>query len=309
MNRLFFLFTYLLVYITAYSQNCDMHVCVVAPDVEQCGGSQQVSDMLASRLIRALSSDGVTGDMDYGQFYVTGRFDDWYKETLPGPPKQTAVRTTLTLMMADFSGNKIYASESFDLRGVGSSEQRAYLSALKGISLSNAKFKDFIKKSQDKAIRYFDNNYEQLLLRAESAAARHDYAQALYYSTLIPECSIGYAKAAAATKQYFQKYADENGANLLLQAKAIFAQNPNADGVAAAMPILSQIPPSSSSYTAAMKFSEEMNKQAKTEYNFEVHDKYKDDIQLQKAQIDAAKQVGVAYGRGQKQETTNILWK
>lgn len=291
------------------ARDCDLSFAVVDMDPDQSDAPAAMSRIITSRLINALNADGQSAGDAYGQLYMSGRFADTFKETVPGPPMQTAVTTELTLYVADIFSDKVFDSETFQLKGVGTSEQKAYMNALSNISGKNEAFKKFVKRAANKTVAYFDKNYEQLLSKARTAAAQHDYDKALYYTTLIPQCSVGYAAAESATMQYFQAYADYEGQQLLTQAKGIFSASPNAEGARRAFELISRINPSSKSYAAAMKYTDEMAKQTKAEYDFEVHQKYKDKLAQQNAIIDAARQVGVAYGRGQKATTTNIIWR
>lgn len=291
------------------ANDCDLDVQLIAPDPTATDSPEEVNQLLVTRLEQALHAAGFSAGDSYGQFYMSGRFVDSYKELLPGPPKQWAVTTQLTLYVADLGSNKSFASKTFELRGIGTSEQRAYMNALSQLSGKSEILKSFVKEAEGRVIDYFNRNYKSYLAKAQTAAAQGDYKQALYYSTLIPYCSTGWGEASNATLSYYQKDIDKDGAKLLMEAKSIFAANPNAYGAADAFSILSQIDPASSSYKAAVKFAEEMNKQAKSEYNFEVHEKYKDNLSKEKSMIQAAKEIGVAYGRGQKAQTTNILWR
>lgn len=50
----------------------------------------------------------------------------------------------------------------------------------------------------------------------------------------------------------------------------------------------------------------EIKKQIRSDIDFEMRDKYKDSIDLEKRRIDAARAVGVAFGNGQQPQTTNL---
>lgn len=287
--------------------DCDLHIMIV--DSDNSDAPAEMSNIISTRLIQALSAEGMSAGDTYGQLYMSGRFTDTFKETVPGPPAQTAVTTLLTLYVADIFADKVFDSQTFELRGVGTSEQKAYLNALKQLNGKNKSFQSFVSRAKEKTIEYFDKNYRQLLDRARNAAETHDYEMALYYTTLIPQCSKGYGEAEKATLSYFKGYADYQGQMLLTKAKGVFAASPNADGASEAYALISRINPTSDSYGPAMKFADEMAHQTKEEYDFEVHKKYNDEISRDRAIIDAARQIGVAYGTGQKAQTTNILWK
>lgn len=291
------------------ADNCELFIQVVPPAENPGDLPFDVSELLTNRLVRAVSADGVVASPDYGQLYLTARCADVYKSTLAGPPTQTVVNTELTLAVADIGGGTVFATKTFDLRGVGTSEQRAYINALQQLSGRNSALASFIADAKVKTIAYFNRNYKSLLSKAQRAASMRDYEQALYYSTLIPECCVGFAEAEAATQKYYQGYVDYTGTMLLNQAKAAFATSPNAAGAAEAYALLAQIDPQSAAYKASESFAAEVKKQTKAEYDFEVHKKYEDSMALERQRLSAARDVGVAYGRGQKNTTTNILWK
>lgn len=295
--------------ICSAQSDCDLHIQVVTPDTEMAGADDAVASMLATRLVNALTHSGATADDSYGQLYLTGKFNDSFNETVPGPPMRTAVHTTLTLMVADVVGNKMFDSQSFELRGVGSSEQRAYINALNQLNGNNRQLRDFVERAKRKTISYFDKNYTRIIAKGKQAASMRDYPQAFYFIGLIPQCSVGYEEANRAMATLYQDFIDYEGTRLLNDAEAAFAMSPNAQGALSAYAFLRKIDPRSSAYGASRKFAEEVKKQTKAEYDFEVHEKYQDQKDFAFKSLDAARQIGVAYGSNQKNNTTNILWK
>lgn len=295
--------------LNAYADQCELDICVVTPDASDSEISEATANAVAKRLVQALTASGTIADENYGQLYLSAGFSHLYTETLPGPPMQTVVRTEMTVYVADIFGNKVFDSEVFELRGVGNSEQRAFINALSGLNGKNKKLTAFITRAKQKTLKYFDNNYKSLLQKAERAAAMRDYEQALYYSTLIPACCKGYDEASSATLKYFKVYNDFNGTQLLNKAKAEFAASPNPEGARKAYALIALIDPESTAYDAAMKFADEVKTRSLEEYDFVNHRPYEDAVSLEEQYINAAKEVGVAYGKGQRDTTTNILWK
>lgn len=294
---------------TLSAQDCDLQIQVVTPQADVCGDDQKVAELLATRLVSALNASGVSASKSFGQFYLSGRFDDIYRETVPGPPAGVTVHSTLTLMVADMFDGKVFASQSFDLRGVGTSVQRAYINALSPLNGKNSQLKDFVKSANHRVINYFDANYRTLLAKAKTAAAMHQYDEALYYSSIIPPCCKGYGEAERLMLNYYQDHINLEATRLLQAARHAFAISPDAAGAAEAYALIEQIDPASSSWNAAVAFADEIKRQTKKEYDFEVHQKYEDAHDADLRKIDAARQIGVAFGQGQAANTTNILWK
>ena len=58
----------------------------------------------------------------------------------------------------------------------------------------------------------------------------------------------------------------------------------------------------------AGKLMKEVKSQVRSDIDFEMREKYHDQIKLEKDRIAAARAVGVAFGNGQKPTTTNLMW-
>ena len=181
-------------------------VLMVAP-MEQSGNiPQSVDNQLQTRLMNAVTTAGMVTGKDFGRFFVSGRFSHSYTEIVPGPPVQTIVHTALTLYIGDAKNKEVYASESFDLRGVGRSEERALLNALGQIKASNQAFISFVNRGKDRIIAYFDENYSQYLDSAKYALHQGDKDKALYFATIIPTGSKGHAEAQKVVEKICKKY-------------------------------------------------------------------------------------------------------
>ena len=72
--------------------------------------------------------------------------------------------------------------------------------------------------------------------------------------------------------------------------------------------MLAHIDPDASRYDDATKFMKEVKGQVRSDIDFEMRDKYNDQIELEKNRIAAARAVGVAFGNGQQPSTTNLMW-
>lgn len=189
-----------------HAQDDSGFVLMVAPMEQEGDVPQTVDNKLQTRLVTAVNAAGMAAGKDFGQFFVTGRFSHSYTETLPGPPIQTVVHTTLTLYMGDVKNREVYASEAFDLRGVGRSEERALLNALDQIKAGNQTFARFVERGKERIIAYFDKNYSHYLDSARIADAQGNKEKALYYATLIPASCKGYGEAQKVVEKICKKH-------------------------------------------------------------------------------------------------------
>lgn len=289
------------------AENCEVHLMAIPVEQGEDVPSG-INDNLITRLTNAITASGVSADTRYDNFFVTGKFNHITQDVVPGPPSQVALHTQFTVYIGDLDSEKVFASRSFDLRGVGTSEQRAFINALRSINGSNRELVKFVEEGKKKIINYFDNNYKQLLTKARTVASQRKYEEALSIATSIPECCKGYSESSKVVLQLFQEYVDFDGTKEYDRAKAIWASNPTADGAEQAFLHLNRIDPDSKCYPKAVALAETIGKTVKSDYDFENRKKYQDSVDLEQRRIDSARAVGVAFGNGQQPKTTNITW-
>ena len=205
MRKLLLLFFWS-VFSLAQAQDDSGVVLMVAPMEQGENIPQNVNNQLQNRLMTAVNAAGMVAGKEFGHFFISGRFAHNYTETLPGPPLQTVVHTTLILYIGDVRNKEVYASESFDLRGVGRSEERALLNALSQVKAGNNTFVSFLERGKEKIIAYFDKNYSHYLDSAKYADSQGDKGKAFYYATLIPTGCKGYEKAQKMIDKICKKY-------------------------------------------------------------------------------------------------------
>lgn len=292
---------------SASASECELSISI-APIQDNPDVPQAVAERLQSRLRTAMSQVGVVaGDYDC-QFFVTGKFDNAYEEKAGGVGGQYLIKTTLSLYIGDAENKRTYASRQFDLKGVGKTQQLAYMRALSSLSAENREFVDFVESGKAKVIDYFNKNYNTYLNKARTALKNRSYEEALYFATQVPECCVGYEQANALTMTIFTDFINYQGQMLLAQAKGAWAADPTADGAAEAHGYLAQIDPSASCYPAATAFGNEIAKVVKANWDFENKEKYKDAVALERQRIEAARQIGVEWGKNQPQHTYEINW-
>lgn len=266
------------------------------------------ADLINTRLQSIINSSDAVAGTSLTNFFIAAKMNHVSKDLLPGPPRQTAIVSELTLYIGDFETQTVYASTTLQLRGVGNSEQRALTSALRPLNAGNEKIEKFISGASDKILAYYDKHYDQILTKAARAAGLQHYDEAIALAFSIPECCTGYAKATDAGLKYYQKLIDTDGRKLYETARSLWIASPDSYGASQALPILLSIPLGSDAYAESEKLVKEIYSIVKDDKEFETRTKYEDEQELKKLKIRGATSVGVAWGQGQQPTTTNINW-
>lgn len=307
MKKLLIIISTAFVSLFTLAQDCDIRISV-APITQGDNVPNAINTKIEAALMRATTGCGVTADPYYGQFFVAGRFDASLDDVVPGPPAKHVLKSTLTLYIGDAENQQIYATESFDVKGVGNSEERAYISALSSLNSSNNRFANFIKNAKVKIIDYYNANYKTYLSQAKLAMSNREYDKAIYFASSIPECCIGYPQAFELIQDIYKSNRNYESQMLLAQAYAEWGAHPDEYGAEKAYYYLSQIDPSSSCYPKAQELSSKISTVVKENWDFENKQKYKDQINLEKQRISAARDVAIAYAKSRPRTVTNFVF-
>lgn len=307
MNKLLIITALSALSLTATAQNCEINLSVL-PMQQGDNIPDNISDNLVSRLTQVVTANGISADPVFNQFFVSGKFNHQYKDVTGGTQPQTVIKTMLTVYIGDTKNNQIFATETLDLQGVGSNYDRAYINALSRINARNEKLKAFLENGKKKILDYYDTHTADVIAKAEKASIQQHYGEALYYLTAVPECSNGFALAKPHITEIFQKKIDYDGKIYLQKAQAAWNANPTASGAAEAVVWLKEVNPQTSVYTQVIALGDEIRKTIKSDIDFEIRDKYHDAVELERQRIEAARQIGRAFGEGQQQQTTNLMW-
>ncbi len=289
--------TFLVVLPSRATCTIDMSVIQISHDSEI---PQESLDHLSQRLQSICGQFSFDTNDSSSRFFIAGRFSNSYMNLLPGPPQQTALHTTLTIYIGDLEAKKIFSSISIELRGVGTSPQRAYINALKPISTNNQKLESFMDEAHESIINYYDESFPSIKLQVRDAELHQDYQRALWLLSLVPSCSSKYQESSELAIPLIKKHFDKQGESLLLAAKTSWASTPNRQGAEYALEYIRQIDPSSKAFPAAQELIKEIKDKNIADLDFEYHYKYETELALQNSALEVARSIGVAYGKGQK---------
>jgi len=266
---------------------------------------QGAKAMVENKLTQLLTRNGIAG-LDYmGQFILTVTTTPLDKDVIPGPPMKISEKMEMNLYIVDAYARTIFSSTSLTVKGLGETENKCYLNAISHMPLQTPQMAKFIDEGKTKIIEYYDHEGEAIIKKAQTLARQKEYDQAMYLVSLIPQQSKHYENALAVGVDIYQQYIDNQCNINLAAAKMAWAAEQNKTGAYAAGEYLANILPDAKCYGEAMELYKEIKGKVLDDWKFEMK-KYQDGIDIQKLQIDAMRQVGVAYGTHQPSQTTSV---
>ncbi len=261
-----------------------------------------------------LASNGLTD-----RFVMTAKVNVTSKDVTPTTPVKISQKIEVTLFIGDVIDNKVYESIVLSVAGIGQSETQSMIKAFNQIKPANPKLKEFVENAERKIIEYYTNNCSYILTEANSLAQQRKYDAAIAKLMAVPEvCKECYEQCMAKAVEVYQSKIDNEGAILVQQARNKWLTTRDHAAATEALAILSQIATQSKALTDANILVKDIDMhlqeieamvevQRKQEWAFAIK-QYNDRVETQHKLIDAAREVGVAFGNNQpKTITKNII--
>jgi len=271
-------------------------------------------NMLRNKLEQIATQTGSGGNAVNPRFIITANVTVLSKDITATSPPMTAMTLEVTFFVGDAQTKTKYASASIQAKGVGSNETKAYIECLKNIKPGAPELKNMVETGKRKIIEYYNSQCDFILKKAESLASQNRYEEALFELMSVPDvCKDCYHNVLSAVGPIYKKYADKACVEKLNAAKAAWAVQPNANGAQQVAKILSGIDPEAACMPEVNALVDEIKTKIqeleKRDWDFQMK-VFDSAVELEKQRIEAARQVGIAYGNNQPEQEINIdLWK
>lgn len=264
--------------------------------------------ILANKLNQIVTQNGMGGAANNERFIITANVNVISKDLTATAPPMTALVLEVTLYIGDgFVGTK-FSSTSISVKGVGESETKAYISALKGISPTNSNIQSFVGNGKSKIIEYYNSKCDFIIKEAQTLVSQNNFEEAIFKLTSVPEvCKDCYDKCMDAVGPIYQKQIDRECKSKLMDANTAWNASQDSYGADTAGGILAQIDPNASCYKEALALSNKIAQRIKEidqrDWKLQLKEQ-QDNVDIQKATIKAIRDIGVAYGNGQPKTVT-----
>jgi hypothetical protein len=263
---------------------------------------------LANKLSQIVTQNGLGGKASNERFIITANVNVISKELTPTAPPMQAYVLEITLYIGDGIEGTKFSSVSTQAKGVGESETKAYISALKSLKTTDPKYQSFIETGKTKIIEYYNSKCDFLINQAKATASQNKFEEAIFKLTAVPEvCKECYDKCMKEIAVIYQAKIDRDALKIMVEANALWAAGQDIETAQKVAALLATIEPSSSSMVFAEKLS---NKIAQRVKEIDAREwKYTLKEQAQESErIEAQRAIGVAYGQNQPQSVTyNIV--
>jgi hypothetical protein len=275
------------------------------------GMTEGTAKFLKNKLDQIATANGVGGSSHIPKFIITANIVIVSKDITPTAPPMTAVTLDVTFFVGNYETQTKFASTTMQVKGVGTNETKAYTEALKQIKSSAPELKSMVETGKTKIMEYYNSQCDFIIKKAETLASQSKFEEAMFELSQVPDvCKECYNKCMTAVGPIYVKYKDKNCLERLNAAKAAWAASQNTDGAAKVAEILAPIDPDAKCVPDVKAFVAEVKERVlaldKREWDFKMK-VFDSSVDLAKQSIEAARQVGIAYGENQPE--TQIVMK
>ena len=262
---------------------------------------------VVNKLNQMLTSNGLGSNDAFSDFVLTVVANPVDKVVVPGAPVKVMQSVDFSFYVVDANRKVIFSTYSVEAKGVGDSEVKSCLDAVKRINVKNKEVSSFLDEGRRKIVAYFEKEASNIFAKAKVLASQRKYDEALYTLCGFPTDCSKYKASLELGSEIYKQYCDYTSQLNLNMAKAAWAASQNASGAAEAGEYLAEILPDAACYPEAQNLYKEIKAKVLDDWKFEMK-KYQDGVDLESQRIKAWQEVGVAYGKNQQQTTTNLAW-
>lgn len=180
--------------------------------------------VLEDKIKSIITQNGMAGEEGTSRFMVFPSVVVTSKIVTASAPIQTIFNLSVTLYVADYFDKKTFGSTSITLKGVGTSEIKAYHNAFKSLKNSE-KMEQFLKSSKKSILAYYNDQCDFVEQQIKSKASQNNLVGAILLATQVPEAAKEcYTKIQGLIPDLYKSHINNVCAERIVKAKAAWAK-------------------------------------------------------------------------------------
>lgn len=269
-------------------------LAAIVPDQAE-GIPQSARQLLANKMEQVAVQNGLGAAASNPRFCIVPVVNVLSKEITPTAPPMQALNLDVTFYIVDAASQTIFSQTSIQVKGVGQTEDKAYIQALKNLNVKAGQFKGFVESGKEKILEYYNSQCDVVLKGAQALAGQKKYEESLFTLLSVPDvCRECFDKSMDLSVDIYNQYANYKCTEYMSGAKAAWA-NMNADKAAE---FLGKITPDMECYEQAVKLADEITQKQLADganvWQFKMK-QYDDSVEKEKLMIQAGKEVAVSW--------------
>lgn len=213
---------------------------------------EKAKQSLTTKMEQILTKNDFGSVCRADRFVMLAKCNILEKDVAPTTPPRITQTIEVTFILGDVIENKIYASASLELKGIGTNETKAWQTAFAKLKPADSKLVNMFETASEKIESYYSESCKKITADAKTYAAIGNYDRAIHLLMSVPDvCAECRNEALTEAITIYQQKIDAEGADLLAKARNVWAKSPDTEGADAAMEYINCIPTTSASFAHA----------------------------------------------------------
>ena len=257
---------------------------------------------LQSKMAQVLTKNNIAGSTGYAsQFIMAPNVSVLSKEVLASAPPKVILNLEVAFYIGDGVNGVKFGSSAINVKGVGTNENKAYLSAFKSININNLELTNLINQSKKRILKYYNDGCDFILKEADNLAKQNKFDQALHVLSSIPVVSKDcFNQAQDKIGDIYKQKINRDCSVLLNRATNAWNSVQDYESAKEASMYLNQIEPNSNCYSKVLNLADSIKTGVKrnNDKNWEFLDKQIESItEIEKTQSETNKEIAIAYAK------------
>jgi hypothetical protein len=262
MKKIILLFTLIIYSQFVFSQNSNgksddiARIAIATFIPSDIGGlTPAAQDALKSRLDRIVTTNGLGGS-NQNRFVLTAKVVEMGKEISATTPVIYVFNLDITFIIGDVIEGTLFASQTISVKGIGNSETKAYLNAIKAIKDNDPAYALFLDKGKQKIVEYYNAQCDFIIKEASTLASSKNYDEAMYKLSTVPQvCKDCFANCMDKVTEIYKAKIEYECQNNIAKATSLMAK----EDYNSAADLLSPIIPEMACYAQAKTLIQNIN--------------------------------------------------
>jgi len=194
------------------------------------GLSEQGQRYIENKIQQAIAQVGIGSSVGNPQFVVIPAINILSQNITATAPTMFVTNYSITFYVANMADGATFSSASYQFRGVGQSNLKAFINGFETLKLNNLDFINMLKTGREKALNYYKDNCSKIVLSAKTESSQKNYEGALLILKSIPKDVDCYQQASTLLEKVFKDYQNTNCNKILAQMKAEMGKTTEIDG-------------------------------------------------------------------------------
>jgi len=212
-------------------------------------------EALKGRLDRMVTANGLGGNSQ-NRFVLTAKIVEMEKEVSATTPVVYFYNLEITFLIGDIVDGTLFASQAVSVKGIGNSETKAYLNAIKGIKDKEPAYAAFLDKGKQKIVEYYNSQCDFIIKEASTLADSKNYDEAMYKLSAVPQiCKDCFTNCMDKVTEIYKAKIEYECQNNIAKATSLMAK----EDYNTAADLLSPIIPEMACYAQAKTLIQNIN--------------------------------------------------